>query len=120
MKQRNWETLDPHLIYDEMTEAADRYAETQYISDLAEKVAEKAFDDAFLALRDEPGSIDRKKAQARASQQHQDALSAAIAAKREALKAKLSWQALVTKLEFVRTLETSLRAQAQYISHQRG
>lgn len=117
---RNWETIDPHKVYDEMSEAAERYAETQYVADMADKAAENAFDKAFLALRDEPGSIDRKKAQARASQQHQDALSAAIAAKREALKAKLSWQALVTKLEFVRTLETSLRAQAQYISHQRG
>lgn len=120
MKQRNWETLDPHLIYDEMSEAADRYAETQYIADLAEKAAEKAFDDAFLALRDEPGSIDRKKSQARASKSHQDALDAFLKAKREALRCKLAWQALTTKLEFVRTLETSLRAQAQHIDRSRG
>lgn len=117
---RNWETIDPHKVYDEMIEASERYAETQYIADMAEKAAENAFDKAFLALRDEPGSIDRKKAQARASAQHQTALDAFLGAKREALKRKLEWQALVTKLEFVRTLETSLRAQAQYVGHQRG
>lgn len=112
--------IDPHKTYDEMMEVADRYVEANYIADMADAAAEHAYDRAFLALKDEPGSVERKKAQARLNTTYQDALKAAIEARKHALKGKLEWQAVTTKLEFQRTLETSLRAQAQHIDKERG
>lgn len=117
MTEKNWDRIDPIKIYDEMTEAAERYANSQRVADLCEAAAEYAFDTVFLSIGD--GSVDKRKAQARSSVRHQEALKAYIDARKVALRDKLEWTALVTKLDFVRTLETSLRAQVQHISHTR-
>lgn len=120
MNPKNWDRIDPEKVYDEMNEAAEDYSASQHIADLAEAAADFAFDRAFLALRDQPGSVERKKSDARSCPEHQVALRAYIDAKRVALKDKLHWTAILTRLEFIRTLETSLRAQAQHINRERG
>lgn len=116
----NLDRIDPQKVYDEMVEVASRYAEAQYVADLAEAAAELVFDRKYLALRDEKCSVETKKATARSDPAYQEALAASIGAAKEALKSKLEWQAVTTRLDFQRTLETTLRAEATYINRSRG
>lgn len=117
---RDLRHLDPAAIYDEMYEIADQYAQANYVAELAEHAADHAFDKAMLSLRSEPGTLEMKRSEARASPEVQSAYKALAEAKRAALRMKLEWQAVTTRLEFVRTQETSLRAQAQFIDKARG
>lgn len=112
-----FDKIDPEKIYDEMVEVGERYAEAQYLADMTEAATEKAFDETFV---DAEGSVEQRKALARLSKMHQDANRAWIAAKKIAHMAKLEWAAVTTKLEFQRTLETSLREQARNIDKSRG
>ena len=112
--------VDPDEIYAEMTAAADQYASDAYVADLAEIAADNAIDRAMLALRDGPGPLEMKRAEARSSKDALEAAEALAGAKRTALASKLRWQALVTKLDFLRSLESSLRAQAVHVDRMRG
>jgi hypothetical protein len=116
---RDLSKIDPSKIYEDMSTAADEYAHTAYVAELAEHAADHEFDLAMLRLRAEPGSLEMKRAEARSDPLVQKAYRALAEAKRAALRMKLEWQALTTKLEFVRTYETSLRAQAQFIDKAR-
>ena len=117
---RDLSKLNPEAIYDEMSSVADQYAHANYVAELAEHAADNEFDKAMLALRADPGSLEMKRAEARSSPDVQRAYKALAEAKRGALRMKLEWQALTTRLEFVRTMETSLRAQAQYVNKMGG
>jgi hypothetical protein len=112
--------VDPDEIYAEMTAAADQYASDAYVADLAEIAADNAIDRAMLALRDGPGPLEMKRAEARSSRDAQEAAQALAGAKKTALASKLRWQALTTKLDFLRSLESSLRAQAVHVDRMRG
>lgn len=116
----NLDRIDPQKVYDEMIECANRYAEAQYIADLADVAQENTFDKCYLALKEEKVSVETKKSMARSNPLHQEALKAYYGAAKEALKSKLEWQAMTTRLDFQRTLETTLRAEAQYINKARA
>lgn len=105
--------IDPTEVYRQLEKAADEYANAERAALLAENMADTVYDSVFKALPPDAGAMELRKVTARSSELCKKARIDAIESRAKALKAKLKWQALMVKMDFLRTLETSLREQAR-------
>lgn len=119
--------IDPEAAYQELIAAGDDWADAKATLSAAEHHKEFCYETVFKELgnvtkgeKHKPLSGDDRKAMARTNQRYVDACKGLVDAERDEIRRRVRWIAAQTRLDFIRTAESTQRALLKNIDKERG